>query len=387
MTGKNLRPAAALPAALLVALVACEAKKSSNPLSPSVAGPIAGVEITAPVLLEPAQGIKYKESQQPIKLVIQNATTNGVRPITYTFEIATDNTFATKVFARASVPPGDGGRTSVQADRLDVGRAYYWRARADDGANTSLYSSAQFEVLPKPDLGVPGLVSPINNDRVTSSSPALLVSNSSRNSAVGPLRYDFQVAKDAAFTSMAASGTVDEGSGQTQYVVGSALTANLTYYWRARATDGETTTAWSGAQTFRTPTAPTPGPSPGPSPVPGGTCALGNGPAIVNCIMAKFPDRLAAGVSSSQRQANMVFLRDRVIEAGKCSGLEYGWNLKRGGPELSIDVIAWKRSDGNMGVDIGFDYDNTSAPLRLVWSEVDLFASYAPYPAVSCGGV
>ena len=81
----------------------------------------------------------------------------------------------------------------------------------------------------------------------------------------------------------------------------------------------------------------------------------------------------------------MKFLRDRVIEAGLCGGVTYGWNLKRGGPELSIDVIAWKRPDGNMGVDIGFDYDNISTPLKLVWSEVDLSASYTPYTtAYSC---
>ena len=58
-----------------------------------------------------------------------------------------------------------------------------------------------------------------------------------------------------------------------------------------------------------------------------------------------------------------MFLRDRIIEAGQCAGMNYGWNLKRGGPELSIDVIAWKRPDGNMGVDIGLDYDNIGTTL------------------------
>ncbi len=243
MERKTIRLGAVMPAALLLALAGCEAQKSSNPLSPSVAGPIAGVEITVPVLLEPAQGFKYKESQQPIRLLIENATSSGVRPITYTFEVATTNTFETKVFARASVPPGEGGRTSVVVDRLDLGRAYYWRARADDGANMSQYASSQFEVLPKPDLSVPGLVSPINSERVTSNAPTLTVSNATHNSAVGDVRYEFQVARDAAFTSMSATGSVPEGSGQTRYVVNATLTGNLTYYWRARATDGETTRA------------------------------------------------------------------------------------------------------------------------------------------------
>jgi hypothetical protein len=139
---------------------------------------------------------------------------------------------------------------------------------------------------------------------------------------------------------------------------------------------------------FKTPSPAAPPPTPTPNPNPGGgSCALGNGPAIIACISAKYADRRAPVGSLGERQTNMAFLRDRVIEAGKCSGLDYGWNLKRGGPELSIDVIAWKRPDGNMGVDIGYDYDNISKTLQLVWSEVDLNASYAPYPAVSCGGV
>jgi len=43
-------------AAALVAVSACEASKSSTPLSPSVAGPIPGVTISAPKMLEPVSG-------------------------------------------------------------------------------------------------------------------------------------------------------------------------------------------------------------------------------------------------------------------------------------------------------------------------------------------
>jgi len=71
---------AAWPVAVtLVSLTvaACETQKSSNPLSPSVAGPIGGVSITAPKPVEPGQGVKFKESQQPIRLIVENSTTNG----------------------------------------------------------------------------------------------------------------------------------------------------------------------------------------------------------------------------------------------------------------------------------------------------------------------
>src|SRR5262245_53092598 len=137
---------AAPPVVLALAALtagACESQKSSNPLSPSVAGPIGGVSISAPRPVEPAAGVKFKESEQPIRLVVENATTTGQRPITYTFEVAADSAFGTKAFARSSVPQGDG-RTSVQVDRLDLGKSYFWRVRAEDGANTSSFSTSQF---------------------------------------------------------------------------------------------------------------------------------------------------------------------------------------------------------------------------------------------------
>src|SRR3954454_19611242 len=219
-------PAAALPAILLLSLLACEAQKSSSPLSPSVAGPIPGVEITSPKLLEPAQGFKYKESQQPIKLLIENASSNGVRPVSYMCEVATDTDFTTKVFARSGVPAGENGRTSVQIDRLDLGRAYYWRAKADDGANSSTFASAQFEVLPKPSLGVPGLLSPINGERVATARPSLTISNSDRNAAVGDVAYEFQVALDQSFATLTTAGVVNEGAGRTTFTPAGDLLAD-----------------------------------------------------------------------------------------------------------------------------------------------------------------
>src|SRR5579864_4109006 len=91
---------------------ACAADKSSNPLSPSVAGPIAGVGISAPQTLQPAAGSRISTDQQPITLTVGNATTTGVRPLTYVFEIAVDASFANLVFSRDGIPPGATGQTS-----------------------------------------------------------------------------------------------------------------------------------------------------------------------------------------------------------------------------------------------------------------------------------
>jgi hypothetical protein len=374
----------ALGAALTFALAGCEAKKSSNPLSPSVAGPIAGVNITAPKLVEPAQGFKYKESQQPIKLVIENATSNGVRPVTYIFEVATDTEFNGKVYARSGVPAGESGRTSVQIDRLDLGRAYYWRARADDGANSSQFAASQFEVLPKPLLNAPRLHAPINKELLATRRPALTVGNSDRNAAIGEISYEFQVATDQAFTKVVAAGVAGETYGLTSFTPSGDLAMGIQLFWRSRAGDGETTSPWAPTQTFRTPAPVSPGPSPSPSPGNGGSCASNNGDAIVRCVSATYPDRLAAGVSLDQRIANMEFLRDRVIEAGICGGLDLARNLKRGVGPHSIDAIAWRHNGIDDVVDIGMAYDDTSRPLALQWGIVAGPPGYDPYPRPTC---
>jgi hypothetical protein len=367
-------------------LTGCEAAKSSNPTAPTVAGPIPGVNISAPALIEPAQGFKFRENEQPIRLVVQNATTNGVRPLTYNFEVAADSGFASKMFSRSGVAQGDG-RTSVQIDRLEIGRAYYWRAWAEDGANTGLTASAGFEIYPKPAVNPPSAVAPVNNAVAASTTPTLTIHNASFVGPVGGLAYEFQVATDQAFSHLVSAGIVNEGAGDTTFKT-AGLTAGTTHFWRARASDGESTSPWSATQAFKTPAAPPPPPPDDGGGGGGGSCALPTGPQIIACISAKYKSKRAPVGSLSQRQDNMKFLRDRVIEAGKCAGRDYSWNLKRGGPDLSIDVIAWKRPDGNMGVDIGFDYDNIGSELKLVWSEVDLFASYTPYTnSFTCGGV
>ena len=158
-----------------------------------------------------------------------------------------------------------------------------------------------------------------------------------------------------------------------------------------RITDGKNTGPWSRTETFRTPVAPVvvppPPPPPGGGGGGGGSCASNNGELIVQCISAKYPSYLAAGVSLDQRIANMSFLRDRVIEAGICGGLDLAWNLKRGTGPHSIDALAWRTGGKDEVVDIGAAYDDTSKPLTLMWTIVEGPPGYDPYPPFSCTGI
>src|SRR5688572_1523920 len=93
----------------MIVATACAAEKSENPLSPTVAGPIPGVEISAPKTLEPESGQSISSDRQPLTLLLENAYSTGPRPLTYVFEVASDRDFNNKVFVRDAITPGDGG--------------------------------------------------------------------------------------------------------------------------------------------------------------------------------------------------------------------------------------------------------------------------------------
>lgn len=380
-----------LPVTLaLAAVTACEQVKSENPLSPLIAGPIAGVEITTPVLLEPAMNRQFKPDQQPVTLVFENPTSNSPRPYTFRVDVAADAGFTTPVFTRSGIVPGTtGGRTSVTLpEPLAAGRVYYWRTKAEDGANSSAHTSAQaFEILEPVIIGAPTPRTPIGNLRLTTRRPTLTVTNAVSSGPHGPLTYIFEVALDTAFGSRVVFEQAAQGVDETSLTVPADLALNTTHYWRARVTNGEVTGNWSGSASFLTPlpvVVPVPGPGPGPQTP--GNCATRDGDALVQCIADKYPSYLAAGVSDSQRHSNMEFLRDRIIEAGICGGLDLAWNKKRGDGPHSIDALAWRTSGGDEVVDIGVGFDDTSTTLRLQWAIVAGPPGYDTYsPRPNCG--
>jgi len=348
-----------MSAALLAPLVACEAQKSDNPLSPAIAGPIAGVEITAPRVLEPGEGIKLKESQQPITLLVENSSTNGVRPIAYTFEVSSTDSFELKLYARSGVTTGPDGRTRVTVDRLDSGRRYFWRVRAEDGANSSGYSTSTFEVLPKPLLDPPVQRTPIENAQIASRRPELIISSSNRNAAIGNVVYEFQISTDVAFSGIAAAGERSEAGATTSYSPDFDLNAATTYYWRVRATDRETTSAWANTQGFRTAAAPAPGPVPGPAPPSGGPCNGSSGLAIVQCERAKY-----GHMSHSQMYDLMVAIVQSLNRNG-IGGGPFGILRKAGGTNCngySCDIICAGNGSGQRQWDVLGDIDGAQSP-------------------------
>lgn len=381
MTNRAL--AAVLPLVLLI--TACEASKSSNPLSPSVAGPLPGVDISAPKPLEP-NGAQVAVDKQPLSLLIENASSNGPRPLSYDFEVAIDAGFTNKVFVKQAVEPGSDGRTSLRLpDPLASGRSYYWRARAADGANSGPYSTtANFSVYTPVVIEAPILLSPINSVTTPTTRPKAVWLNAQRTGPAGRIAYIVELSDTDSFANKLAWDVDEIGGSQTSFDAPGDLTPSRVWYWHVRAYDPTNNGPWSITQVFKTPAAAVP-----PPPGDGGG---GNGAActpkpttgqqVIACVESKYPEKLAAGVSSNQRLANMEFLRDRVIETGICGGMDLGWNLKRGGPTISIDAIVWRHGFDDI-IDIGFAYDDTSRPLKLQWIPVNapFYKAYTPRPS------
>ena len=311
--------------AAAMAISACEASKSSTPLSPSVAGPIPGVDISAPKILTPISGTKIAVDQQPVTLLIENGGSTGQRPLTYLFEVATDANFNNKVFTRESVAPGDGGRTSLKLpDPLATSRTYFWRARAADGANTGPYSSASdFNVFTPIVIDLPTPVAPAANATVDSLRPKFTITNASRSGPVGAITYLTELADIDAFSNKIATWTAGEQPNQTLLDLPTDLAYSKVYYWHVRAFDPTTVGPWSRTQAFATPPVPvvvTPSPTPTPGgPVPGDAINLSQA-AVYNS-----PSNIASWAVTSKITS---------ISMSPSTGLSFEFTTKNSWPDV-----------------------------------------------------
>ncbi len=350
--------AAALACAGMV-LTGCEQVKSANPTSPSIAGPIPGVTITAPLTLEPAAGAEVIQQGQPVTLLVENATTTGERTLWLRIEVASDAAFSQIVHHADRVTPGDGGRTNYRMPQLlGSGFTYYWRAQALDGANTGPYSTpASFRVVEPVILDPPTPLEPVG--QIATNRPVFKIQNG-RIEGTTDAVYRIEVGTAADPSSIVAVLTaVPDPSGTTTIAVGD-VPYGTTYFWRAYATDGTTQSGYSNAVSFRTPaqpsTPPPPGtPGPGPTPPPaggnrtpnptGGRLPLpGYGAGVVEEVAAQFPGALR---NSCQSHGGTWEFMDRLVDRLRAFDTRWGYNGKRGNTsDPSHDVVDYNFGSG-----------------------------------------
>ena len=343
----------------MTCLVGCEAAKSVNPTAPSVAGPIPGVNITAPRGLEPYAGATLVFDGQPMSLLIENAGSSGARALYLQLQIATDSGFQQIVHQADQIQLGPNGRTTYQLPApLGAGYTYHWRTRAADGANTGPYSAVStFTVVPPIVIDAPVATAPAG--KLTTNTPEFRVTNGgiSGTSGVG---YRFEVSRNAEFTDMAAVVTVPaNGSGSTTMSLGS-LPYKTTFYWRVRGSDGTRESNYSNTLSFTTQDAPPPPPPPPPAggggdiPAgvprgPGGR-APANGPlpsygfSVVEAVARANP---AALRNSCQDHGGSWQFMDQVVDTLRTYDTRWGYNGKRGNAnDPSLDVVAYNYGAG-----------------------------------------
>lgn len=214
-----------LAALLAAATVACG---GSSPTQPSIG---------AVTPLQPTNGAQVQHADQPLTLVVQNAS-GATAGTTYSFEIATDSAFSQKVYTKDGVAQGSG-QTSVTIDTLTGGKEYYWHARTQAGSTAGTFGSTfQFAIGAAVVLNAPTPVAPANGFTAYGW-PTFKVANSTRTGPVGAVAYRFEVATSAAFTTIILTGTVPEAADQTSFAPATAQAApsqnNL--FWHAVPVD------------------------------------------------------------------------------------------------------------------------------------------------------
>jgi hypothetical protein len=233
---------------LAVAAAGC---KTSSPAQPSTAGSGGGTSIIAPASLSPGNASAVGFNAQPVKLTVANAVSTSGAPLTYTFEVAYDAGFSSKVQTKSGVAQGTNGQTVAALDALLPGNSYYWHARADGGGTTGVFGATfKFTMGAAVTLSSPGAVSPLSGSFWGTTAP-LTVTDAAHTGPAGPITYKFEVSDSAAFTALAATGTVAETPARTSYSPVGLVVGRL-YYWRASAVDASNavTSAPSASQSF-----------------------------------------------------------------------------------------------------------------------------------------
>lgn len=249
----------ALYASLILVAAASAACSKNTPVQPSAATTTVEAaaltsSVGAPRPLQPSNNAQIRNVDQPVTLVAVNGVITQAAAGVYTFEVATDSSFATKAQTKDNVAEGGAGQTSVKLDVLPAGKDYYWRVRATGGGTTGVFGPAyKFTVGPQVVVNPPVPIAPLAGAQ-TGARPALRVTNATRQGPAGTITYRFEIASTSTFDSIIVSATVAEGVNETGFIPTADLPIQTTLFWRVTATDASNgvSSTPSVAQSFTT---------------------------------------------------------------------------------------------------------------------------------------
>ena len=213
-----------------------------------------GTSVTSPQLTSPTANQTFKFADQPLTLTVKDGAHTGKTLPTYSFDVATDAAFATKVYTKDGVAEG-AGSTSLKIDTLagPAAKTYYWRARLNAGGVVSQYTPVRsFSVGAQVVIQAPQVSSPTAGGTLGSNG-TLSVANAARTGPVGTMSYRFDVSDTSAFGNIVFTATTPEQPGVTGMTMTTKLVSNATYYWRVQVTDSATSvqSPYSATSTFK----------------------------------------------------------------------------------------------------------------------------------------
>jgi hypothetical protein len=215
---------------IVLAGAAIAACSSPSPSTPSVS-------FVTPTAQTPSNNTTFNYTDQPVTLKITNAQKTGNATTTYSVEVASDSGFANKVFTKDGIPEDGSGVTGFSLPVLPGNLTYFWHSRAVvDNVGGQFSSTQTFFVRPQITIQAPGIFAPGDGSSAVGARPIFTAIDSGTSGPVGTLFYTFQVARDSGFTSIVASGAIQEQQNQTSFVPSSDLAAG-SYFWRVQAQD------------------------------------------------------------------------------------------------------------------------------------------------------
>lgn len=222
----------------------------------------------------------------------------------------------------------------------------------------------------------PTLFAPTSGVRTDTLSPQFVAGQASALHLADSPAFEYRIELQTANGQLVASSDklTAGGDGQVRWTLPFALDLDSPYRWRARAELGERSGPWSEFASFLSLD------YRGLNPRPANGVWPSTGPAVVDYVADAWPDYLVTTATLAERIEHMEFLRDRIIEAGICGGLDLARNLKRGTGPHSHDAIAWRKPNGFVEVvDIASAFDDKNIFLSLHWAIVAGPSGYDRY--------
>lgn len=208
---------------------------------------------TAPTPNSPTCGSRIASLQTT--LIVNNATDpQAGTALIYTFELYGDVGLGQSIASANNVPQGSGATTSwpVPVNLIENHR-YYWRALARDQYTASPYSAVCnfFVNTINEQPGVPRINTPSFGGQVNQLRPNLVIDNAT-DIDEDVLTYTYEVYSDPALSQQIATqaGVASGAGATTTWQVTVNLVEDRTYYWRARANDGQLFGDWSATGQF-----------------------------------------------------------------------------------------------------------------------------------------